>query len=138
MRRDLRVICVGDEIVHYYWRINNDKDWKPTSTGKGSSVDFEFFPEQWRDFILSEFKKFNIPTGAFDVAWENDDLNTQPLILEVSPTYQVNPKVSNPKHLEAYGKFKNNPGFGKNNYVYQYIMQTHAIIKKIIAINHSL
>jgi glutathione synthase/RimK-type ligase-like ATP-grasp enzyme len=137
MRRDLRVICVGNEIVHFYWRINNNKEWKPTSTGKGSSVDFEFFPEQWRDFIIAEFLKFKIPTGAFDVTWEDDDLNTKPLILEISPTYQLNPKVSNPRHLESYGMFKNTSYFGKNSYVYQYVIQTFNVIKKIISVNHN-
>lgn len=137
MRKDLRVVLVGDEIVHYYWRINNQKDWRPTSTGRGSSVDFEFFPEQWRSFIIDEFKKFNIPTGAFDVTWDKDDLNTQPLILEVSPTYQINPKVTNKKQLAQYGKFKKSTSLGKNSYVYQYIKQTHNVIEKIVKHNHA-
>jgi glutathione synthase/RimK-type ligase-like ATP-grasp enzyme len=137
MRKDLRVILVGDEIVHYYWRINNQDEWKPTSTGRGSSVDFEFFPEQWRNFIISEFKKFNIPTGAFDVTWDKDDLSTKPLILEVSPTYQVNPKITNEKQLSQYGKFKSSSYFGKNSYVFQYVKQTGDIIYKIVKLNHS-
>lgn len=132
MRRDLRVILVGNEIVHYYWRINNDENWKPTSTGRGSSVDFEFFPEQWREFIISEFKKLDIPTGAFDITWDKDDLSTKPLILEVSPTYQVNPKITNQKQLSQYGKFKNSSFFGKKSYVYQYVKQTFKIINYIM------
>ena len=81
IRRDLRVTIVGDEIVHFYWRINNSKDWRPTSTGHGSSVDFVNFPEKWRNFIINEFKKLDLVTGALDIAWENDDLNNEPLIL---------------------------------------------------------
>lgn len=137
MRRDLRVILVGNEIVHYYWRINNQKQWKPTSTGRGSSVDFDFFPEQWRSFIINEFKKFNIPTGAFDVTWEKDDINSVPLILEISPTYQINPKITNKIHLEEYGKFKSTSFLGKNSYINQYIEQTNYVTEKIVLHNHS-
>ncbi len=137
MRKDLRVILVGDEIVHYYWRINNQEDWRPTSTGRGSSVDFEFFPEQWREFIIDEFKKFDIPTGAFDVTWHQDDLDTKPLILEVSPTYQLNPKTTNEKFLAAYGDYKKTSWYGKNSYVYQYVKQTFEVIEKIVNHNHS-
>lgn len=137
MRKDLRVILVGDKIVHFYWRINNQRDWRPTSTGRGSSVDFEFFPEQWRQFIIDEFKKFKIPTGAFDVTWENDDLSTKPLILEVSPTYQLNPKTSIKKYLEKYGKYKKTSWVGKNSYIRQYVIQTFEVIIKIVENNQS-
>lgn len=138
MRRDLRVTLVGDKIVHHYWRINNAKEWRPTSTGRGSTVDFNFFPEEWSEFIISEFKKLNIPTGAFDIAWENDDLNNKPLILEVSPTYQINPKITNQKHLNSYGKFKKTSFLGKKGYVYQYIKQTHNVIEEVVRLNHNL
>lgn len=132
MRRDLRVTLVGDKIEHFYWRINNAKDWKPTSTGHGSSVDFITFPEQWRDFIINEFKKLNIVTGAFDIAWQNDDLNTTPLFLEISPTYQLNPVTKNIKHIEAYGKYKKQSIFGKQSYLYQFVVQSFEIIDKIV------
>lgn len=109
IRRDLRVICVGDEIVWHYWRINLAKEWKPTSTGYGSSVDFKSFPEQWRAWILEAFKKLNITTGAFDIAWDNDDLSQEPYILEVSPFYQPNPMPTNDNDLKNYGIWKKSP-----------------------------
>ena len=132
MRRDLRVTIVGDKIVHFYWRINNASEWKPTSTGHGSSVDFVNFPEKWRVFIIEQFLKLKIVTGAFDIAWENDDLSTIPLILEISPTYQLNPVTANSKHLQAYGKYKKYSFFGKNSYTNQYISQTFDVIDKIV------
>ncbi len=106
IRRDFRVILVGDEIVLHYWRINPTKEWKPTSTGHGSKVDFETFPEDWREWIIDNFKKLSIKTGAFDIAWENDDLNTEPYILEVSPFYQPNPRPQIHDHLINYGVWK--------------------------------
>lgn len=104
MRRDLRVILVGNEIVHFYWRINKSKEWKPTSTSFGSDVDFENFPERWRTHILDTFKMLNITTGAFDITWQDDDLNNLPLYLEVSPVFQPNPKIELKGKEYAYYK----------------------------------
>ncbi|MBI1222785.1 MAG: hypothetical protein GC180_09305 [Bacteroidetes bacterium] len=131
MRRDLRVILTGNEIVHHYWRINLADEWKPTSTGHGSKVDFVSFPENWRAFILQEFRKLKMVTGAFDIAWQNDDLSTKPLILEVSPNYQLNPVVSKDKYLTHYGEYKKSLELNKNSYDYQYILQTFRLYPKI-------
>jgi glutathione synthase/RimK-type ligase-like ATP-grasp enzyme len=106
MRRDLRVILVGDKVVHYYWRINRSDKWRPTASSFGNDIDFGSFPEQWRGFIIEQFKRFNITTGAFDIAWRNDDLSTLPLILEVSPNYQPNPSVDLSKSKLSYSQFK--------------------------------
>ncbi|HCW05853.1 MAG TPA: hypothetical protein DGG95_00615, partial [Cytophagales bacterium] len=84
-------------------------------TSHGSGVDFESFPEQWREFIIDQFKRLNLTTGAFDIAWRNDDLSTQPLILEVSPNYQPNPKVDLSKMKYTYGEYKKKLLF-KNSY----------------------
>lgn len=106
MHKDFRVIIVGDEIVLHYWRTNPAKEWKPTSTMHGSNVDFVTFPEQWRDYILQTFKKLNLTTGAFDITWQGDDLTTEPIILEVSPSYQPNPPVDLTGRGFTYGEFK--------------------------------
>ena len=132
MRRDLRVIFVGDKIVNYYWRINNEKKWKPTSTGYGSTVDFENFPEYWRSFLTNEFLKLNIYTGAFDVAWQNDNIKSTPKILEVSPNYQLNPKISNKHDLLNYGGYKKKFFLSKRSFDYNYIEQTFSAINSIV------
>ena len=93
IRMDLRVTLVGGEIVHHYWRINTGEVWKPTSTGHGSKVDFVFFPERWRKVIEEAYEKLNLTTGAFDIAWQGDDLDTEPFFLEVSPQYMPNPPI---------------------------------------------
>jgi glutathione synthase/RimK-type ligase-like ATP-grasp enzyme len=104
MRKDLRVILVGNEVVHYYWRINLGKEWKPTSTSFGSLVDFENFPENWRKHIIETFQKLNITSGAFDVTWHDDNLDTEPLYLEISPGFQPNPKIELKGREYAYYK----------------------------------
>ena len=137
MRKDIRVILVNGEIVLHYWRLNTSKKWKPTSTSGGSHVDFVSFPEKWRDLIIGEFNKLNMSTGAFDIAWQNDNLDTKPYFLEVSPFYMPNP--------EATGKYKNLPYkefklnfWGKDAYFKKYVQIIHKLKKKTIKfyLNH--
>ena len=131
MRRDLRVIFVEDEIVLHYWRINQGKEWRPTSTGHGSTVDFDTFPEQWRDFITDQFRRLKLRTGAFDIAWDGDDLSKMPLMLEISPAYQPNPKPAEAmKHL-PYAKYKKKY-IGKGNYHTAYIDIVFQIKKRLV------
>lgn len=120
MRSDLRLIFIGDELDLHYWRINESPEWKPTSTGHGSSVDFVSLPKKWMNYIYEEYKKLDIYTGAFDITWRNDDLNSKPLILEVSPSYMPNPAPVG-KYIDLpYGKYKS-ALWGKEAYYKQYI-----------------
>lgn len=97
MTRDIRVTIVGGEVVLAYWRINHEKEWRPTSTSRGSSVDFGNFPEKWRSYFIDITNRMELSSAAYDVCWENDDVETQPMILEVSPSFQPNPPL--PAHL---------------------------------------
>lgn len=115
IRSDLRVTFIHDEIVLNYWRINPSKEWKPTSTSHGNNVDFENFPELWREFIVNEFRKLQITMGAFDVAWENDDLSQIPYILEFSPRFTPNPPFKHTLKNNQYGLRKREL-FGKDVY----------------------
>lgn len=136
MRKDFRVTIIGNEIYHHYWRVNASEDWKPTSTSHGSSVDFITFPEQWRNYILEQFKKLQINTGAFDITWENDDINTTPIFLEVSPSYDTNPPQ--PEDLKeisykAYKKklFHRDAYFkGRVNYIFDIKSKLYQIYNK--------
>ena len=91
MGRDLRATMVGDRVVHHYFRINTGTEWQPTSTRRGSLVDFETFPEKWRTRIGDVFALTGMRTGAFDICWSGDDLDGEPIFLEVSPSYTPNP-----------------------------------------------
>ncbi|MFN8051597.1 MAG: hypothetical protein U0Q22_09190 [Acidimicrobiales bacterium] len=106
MRRDLRVTMVGGEIVHHYWRINLSDEWMPTTTRKGSQVDFVTFPEQWRERIVGAMDALGLRNGAFDVCWDADDLDTEPYFLEVSPAYTPNPAPSPAFADRPYSDFK--------------------------------
>lgn len=127
MSKDLRVIFVGEKVVHYYWRINKTKEWMPTSTSNGSRVDFEHYPTNHTDRIHDVIRKLNIRTGAFDICWENDDILTEPIILEVSPFYQPNPKPLSKEQAENYGKWKKTLGASKSSYLFNHL----SLIKSI-------
>lgn len=106
MRKDLRVTVLGDEIILHYWRTNPSKEWKPTSTSHGSDVDFITFPEKWRSYFIDVNRKLKLASGGYDYAWENDDLETEPICLEVSPTYQPNPTFDVKGRTYTYGQWK--------------------------------
>lgn len=127
MTKDLRVVLVDKKIVLHYWRENLSKHWQPTSTKFGSQVDFEFFPEHQRDIILHTFKKLKVTAGAFDICWENDDLNTEPIFLEVSTKFQPNSDSRGYlKKDETYAHFRKKY-YGFNRYTYL----QNLIIKKV-------
>lgn len=131
MRRDLRVILVGGNIVLHYWRINNKCEWQPTSTSYGSSVDFENFPIKWKDEIEDYFKRLNIISGAFDICWHEDDLSTVPLVLEISTFFQPNPKKGS-GIISDYGEWKNTISLKEDGYLFKHINQIKEIQNKIL------
>lgn len=105
IKRDLRVVFIGEKILSSYWRINSSKGWQPTATRFGSGVSFHGFPEQWTEFINKTINKIDFPWGGFDIAWQNDDLSTEPFILEVSPIFDPNPPPTK-KYENDYYRFK--------------------------------
>lgn len=131
MRKDLRVILVGDKIVLHYWRLNEDKEWKPTSTGHGSKVDFISFPESWREEIVNSIGKLGLRTGAFDITWNEDDLNTKPIILEVSPAYMPNPPIPKKYTNISYSSYKRKLTFA-SSYPKEYIEIVFSIKRLVV------
>ena len=132
MRRDLRAIVVGDEVVSHYWRINLASEWKPTATGHGSRVDFGNFPERWRGEIVGALAKLGVRNGAFDVAWRGDNLETEPLFLEVSPQYQPNPAVAEGELTGNYGEWKKAAQLGPAGYDWRFFDTLKAIARKYV------
>lgn len=131
MRRDLRVILVDGRIVLHYWRINHGKEWRPTSTSHGSSVDFASFPELWRTWMIDSFNRLGITTGAFDVAWEQDDIETEPYILEVSPAYMPNPPQPDAYRHLTYAEYKRLQ-FPRPRYLFDFVDLVFAIKRDVV------
>jgi hypothetical protein len=133
IKRDLRLIYIGDELVVHYWRINQSKEWKPTSTGFGSKVDFDYLPAMWMDYLFSVYKKLNIESAAFDIAWHLDDLNSLPYILEVSPSYMPNPKPPVNYANISYSEYKLT-AFETESYIKKYIDLVFELKMKLLKI----
>ena len=106
MRRDLRVVILNSQVTSFYWRVNPSKEWRPTATSFGNNTEFGNFPNKWKDTFISYLKSMDLSTGAFDVAWENDNLESNPLILEVSPFYQLNPSLPKRFREISYKDYK--------------------------------
>ena len=106
IRSDIRIVFIGNELIYFHWRYNEkNNEWEPTTYKQGTTADFYNYPEQWKDFISEEFRKLDIVSGAFDIAWDNDDYDSKPLVLEVSPSFFPNPTP--PKnHAIRYGDYK--------------------------------
>ncbi len=130
--RDVRVVCIGDQIAYHHWRFNEDiEKWEPTTYKKGRRGDFGNFPEQWRSHILSEFKKLDITTGGFDLTWENNDFSQSPYVLEVSPAYFPNPEP--PENIDMpYGDYKHRLKF-KHSWEKHFVRQVDRIKEMIVA-----
>ncbi|MEE9438572.1 MAG: ATP-grasp domain-containing protein [Saprospiraceae bacterium] len=130
MDRDLRAIVVGEEVVLHYWRINKGKEWKPTSTRHGSDVDFITFPEEWKTHIIGLNKKLKLTAGAYDLVWVGNDYSVEPYVLEVSPSFQPNPKP--PSNLtKSYGKWKS--GFNLlRGYPVRFVKVVNSIKYKLV------
>jgi glutathione synthase/RimK-type ligase-like ATP-grasp enzyme len=129
IRRDLRVVVVGSELVLHYWRINRGKTWQPTATGRGNSVDFEFFPDMWKKWIIDVTAQLGLSSAAFDIAWRNDDVTNIPLILEVSPSFEPNPRVTDPSICDNYGIYKKSFSFFKS-YDIEFVNISNSIQRK--------
>ncbi|MDB4391166.1 hypothetical protein N9Z52_00040 [Akkermansiaceae bacterium] len=109
-----RVLVVGDRVVSHYWRKNPHEDWRPTSTGFGSYLDFSPLPEIVINDCIAYTKRLGLAMGAYDVTFEMDDISSEPLVLEVSPLFSLNPMIKGDRVLD-YAKFKEKV-FVKNSF----------------------
>lgn len=123
IRRDCRVVFVGQEVVLSYWRINMSDAWMSTATRFGSEVVHEPFPIEWEGFLRDTIGRLDFPWGAFDLAWNNDDLSTEPFVLEVSPCFEANPPAP-AGSADNYHRFKYESG-------YEYTMRAWKVIREI-------
>ena len=129
--RDLRVVLVDDKIIYHHWRQNESvENWTPTTYSKGKKGDFGNFPEQWREHIVESFKKTGLASGAFDLAWEDNDYSNPPYIFEISPSYFPNPEppesISKPYGDYKHGLTLNNPW--EKHYVKQLFRVKNAVV----------
>jgi len=110
--REARVIFVGDEAIHGYFRFKKNEETMSASTAFGSYLSFDINLQRMSEHISDFRKRTNIEIGAVDMAWANDDLNSEPYYFEVSPIFGINPV--GPSDV-AYKKFKGTPEYHKRS-----------------------
>ena len=99
--KDCRIVILNFKYHNHYFRNNTSSDWHPTSTSLGSYLSYEKLPEEIIGKVIGVTKKLNLRVAAFDICWENDDLTSPVIFLEVSTSYLPNPKYyGNKKYKE--------------------------------------
>lgn len=115
MHRDSRTVVVGSDIIYHYWRTKNSTtEFTTTSTSNGSNLDLTEHTSKNQLIICDYAKKLGLDVAAFDITFENDDENNTPIVLEVSPSFLINPIPINQKDLiKPYKDYKKSWKFGK-------------------------
>jgi len=123
--RDLRVTMVGDRMISSatFWRIKTvdaslNQRWTTTATTYGSVVKHGDIPESVVPRVTDYMRKLGIRTAGIDLMWVDDDLTSDPLILELSPYYQPNPPKPERYAKLSYKQFKRKP-YAKDGYFSQ-------------------
>lgn len=107
IQSDLRLIMVNGETASFYWRKNpKSEEWKPTATSGGATVEFYNLPVAAEKLGREIYEKFGLSTFGADITWRNDDLSTEPYVLEFSPIYQPNPITPGQRSTVNYNTFK--------------------------------
>lgn len=110
MTKDLRVVVVNFEIKYHYWRNKtNTTEFTTTSTKFGSKLNVDPIPENIQNIIISYTKKLNLKLAAYDITFENDNLDTHPIVLEVSSSFLLNPIPDIKNINKPYKNYKSNP-----------------------------
>ena len=115
MRRDMRVTIIEGELHSAFWRINEKEEWQVTASSLGSRIEFTKISDEFFKELLYIMTLSDLTTAGIDICWENDDINNDPIILELSPLFSINPVVDLSKKNYKYGKYKSKY-FSKNSY----------------------
>jgi glutathione synthase/RimK-type ligase-like ATP-grasp enzyme len=113
--RDMRLTMVGGEMVDLasYWRIKSPEalarsEWTPTATKYNSQVVHGDIPEHAVRFAANCLSAIGVRNAGCDLIWLDDDFDSEPLLLELSPYFQPNPPKPARYDNWTYKQFKQN------------------------------
>ena len=108
--KDLRINYIDTHALCNYWRVKSNESTS-TATWTGSNLDFFTVPFKGIEFAIKVGKKFGMETGGVDMVWNNDNLKDEPLLLEISPIFELNPIPCKPVQWQSfkYGFWKHIP-----------------------------
>ncbi len=134
--KDLRLTMVGDRMIEEatYWRIKSSEalassHWTTTATSYGSIVEHAGIPELIVPRAADLLAKLRIRTAGIDLIWESDDVEREPLYLELSPYYQPNPPKPARYANWSYKQYKQK----RRNIKQGYLLQQYWVFRKIAA-----
>lgn len=125
--KDMRLTMVGDTMIESasFWRIKSAEglaspEWTTTATKYNSLVDHGNIPVRIVPIVAEYLRKLGIRTAGIDLMWIDDDVSGEPLVLELSPYYQPNPRK--PKRYEhwTYKQYKQKPFINEGYFSQQY------------------
>ena len=132
--REARLTYIGENIYHSYYRIKSSADKVSGATNYGSSISFTINTDRLKSFIKNFIDKTKFYIGGIDIVWENDDLNSDPYVLEVSPIYDINPPPIGEYETLPYSMFKKS-GYYESEKQKIYQFAANNILDYIIDIN---
>jgi glutathione synthase/RimK-type ligase-like ATP-grasp enzyme len=104
--KEARLTYVGNNIYHGYYRLKPDTNKVSGATPYGSVISFDIDLNRLKPFINDFVEKTGFYIGGIDICWENDDINSSPYVLEVSPIYDINPPPIHEYKNRPYKEFK--------------------------------
>lgn len=69
--RDLRIVVVGTEVIHAYWRIGKSGSFL-NNISQGGIISFDNIPQQAIKLVTSVARHLNINHAGFDLAFANN------------------------------------------------------------------
>jgi hypothetical protein len=131
---DLRLTMVGDRMIEEasYWRKKNpaalaSPEWTTTATSYDSIVDHANIPESVVPMAAGILRNLGIRTAGVDLMWVDDDLDREPLVLELSPYYQPNPPKPARYADWSYKRYKKR----RRNVKEGYLLQQYWVFRRI-------
>jgi len=108
-----------------YWRTKSEAalraaDWTTTATSHNSTVEHANIPPAVVTLAAGWLERLGLRTAGLDLMWPGDDLDQEPLLLELSPYYQPNPPKPERYREWTYKQFKGKPYIEDGYFAQQY------------------
>jgi hypothetical protein len=133
---DMRLTMVGDRMIEEasYWRKKNpaalaSPKWTTTATSYDSIVEHANVPASVVPMAAEVLRRLGIRTAGIDLIWVDDDVDGEPLFLELSPKYQPNPPKPARYADWSYKQYKNK----RRNVKEGYLLHQYWVFRRIAA-----
>lgn len=121
--KDLRLTMVGEQMIRSasFWRKKTtealySEHWTTTASKYGTAIQHGEIPEQVIPLVARYLQTLGLRMAGVDLIWVDDDVSRPPLVLEVSPYFQPNPRKPESYADWTYKRFKERP-YVKDGYL---------------------